>query len=185
MLSISPCHDQELKPSAAYTQYSIHHVQHTLSTAYTAYCIIPRSTVSNSQPVTHLSADHVCTKLSTFSQLWVNEWIKSQLLSRRSPEVPPPEWSPPDWPPPDWPPPDWHPPSTPPISLDHGLQVYLQTRSITASKSVTKLAQLQPPSASPHSLDYSLQVHLPPRSITASKCISILGRPKPACVALN
>jgi len=36
-LSISPCHDHELTPSTAYTEYSIHRVQHTLSTAYTQY----------------------------------------------------------------------------------------------------------------------------------------------------
>jgi len=34
-LSISPCHDHELTPSTAYTEYSIHRVQHTPSTAYT------------------------------------------------------------------------------------------------------------------------------------------------------
>jgi len=36
-LSISPCHYHELTPSTAYTEYSIHRVQHTLSTAYTEY----------------------------------------------------------------------------------------------------------------------------------------------------
>jgi len=59
------------------------------------------------------------------------------------------------------------PPSTRPISLNHSLQVYIQTRSITASK----FARSQPPSASPNSLDYGLQVHLSTRSITASKYI--------------
>jgi len=38
-LSISPCHDHELIPSTAYTEYSIHRVQHTPSTAYTEYSI--------------------------------------------------------------------------------------------------------------------------------------------------
>jgi len=32
-LPISPCHDHELTPSTAYTEYSIHRVQHTPSTA--------------------------------------------------------------------------------------------------------------------------------------------------------
>jgi len=41
-LSIFPCHDHELIPSAAYTKYSIHQVQHTPSTAYTEYSIHPR-----------------------------------------------------------------------------------------------------------------------------------------------
>jgi len=38
-LSISPCHDHELTPSTAYTEYSIHRVQHTPSTAYSEYSI--------------------------------------------------------------------------------------------------------------------------------------------------
>ena len=38
-LSISPCNDQELTPSTAYTKYSIYQVQHTPSTAYTEYSI--------------------------------------------------------------------------------------------------------------------------------------------------
>jgi len=54
MHSISPCHNQQLTP-----KYSMHGVQHTLSTAYTVYCIILRSTISHSQPVSHPSADHL------------------------------------------------------------------------------------------------------------------------------
>jgi len=38
-LSISPCHDHELTLSTAYTEYSIHRVQHTPSTAYTQDCL--------------------------------------------------------------------------------------------------------------------------------------------------
>jgi len=41
-LSISPCHDHELTPSTAYTEYSIHRVQHTPSIVYTEYSIHPR-----------------------------------------------------------------------------------------------------------------------------------------------
>jgi len=72
------------------------------------------------------------------------------------------------------------PPSVSPISLLHGLQVYLETRSITASKCVSpnsldhglqvylqtrlitacKFARAWPPSASPNSLDHDLGVHL-------------------------
>jgi len=83
----------------------------------------------------------------------------------------------------------------PSSSHDHGLQVdlqprsitasefarswppstYLQTRSITASKCISKLARLQPPS----SHDHGLQVHLHTRLITASKCISKLARSQP------
>jgi len=169
-------HRVQHTPSTAYTEYSIHRVQQTMSTAYTAYCVIPRSTVSCSQPVSHLLADHVCTQFSTFPQLWVNQWIESQLPLRLPPELPSP-----DWPPPDWPPLDWPPPSTPPISLDHGLQVHLRTRSIAASKSISKLARLLPPSASLNLLDYGLQVHHPIRSITVSKWISNLAWIWPPC----
>jgi len=38
-LPISQCHLHELTLSAAYTEYSIHRVQHTPSTAYTKYSI--------------------------------------------------------------------------------------------------------------------------------------------------
>jgi len=62
-----------------------------------------------------------------------------------------------------------------PNSLDHGLLVYLHTRSITASK----FAQSWPPSASPYSLDHDLRVHLSVHSITASKCISKYTRLPP------
>jgi hypothetical protein len=40
-LSISPCHDHEFTLSTAYTEYSIHRVQHTPSSAYTE-CSIHR-----------------------------------------------------------------------------------------------------------------------------------------------
>jgi len=60
------------------------------------------------------------------------------------------------------------PPSVSPNSLDYRLQVYLQTRSITACKCISRLARSRPPSVSPDSLDYGLQA----RTIMASKCIS-------------
>ena len=67
----------------------------------------------------------------------------------------------------------------PPSSHDHGLQMHLQTRSITAfkciseftitaSKCISTLARLRPPS----SHDHGLQLHPQTGSITASKCIS-------------
>jgi len=49
-LSISACHDHELTLSTAYTEYSIHRVQHTPSTAYTEYSIHPRLSVIPSFP---------------------------------------------------------------------------------------------------------------------------------------
>jgi len=73
------------------------------------------------------------------------------------------------------------PPSASPNLLDHSLQVYLQTRSITASKCICKLAQSQPPSVSPNTLDYGLQV----RTITASKCISEFTQSWPPSASLS
>jgi len=135
-------------------------VQHTLSTAYHDYCIhrvlhhpkidcllLSASLSSVGRPC--------CTQFSTFAQLRVNQWIEPQPLSRLPPELPPPQWPR---------------PSTPPMSLDHCLQVHLQTHSITASMCISNLAQLRPPSSHHH----SLQVHLQTCSITASECISNL-----------
>jgi len=114
-------------------------------------CIIRTSSISRSQPVSSLGRP--CgTQFTTFPQSRVNQWIQSQLPSRHPPELPP----------------DWPPPSTPPISRDHGLQVSLQTHSITAYKSSFESTLSRPPCASPHSLNYRLQVHLWVNSITAS-----------------
>ena len=60
------------------------------------------------------------------------------------------------------------PSSLSPNSLDHGPQAHLHSRSIMASKFISRLPRLRP--ASFH--DQSLEVHLHIRSITASKCIS-------------
>jgi hypothetical protein len=51
---------------------------------------------------------------------------------------------------------------TPPISLKHSLQVYLQTLCNTVSECISEITQCWP------------QVHLPACSIMASKCISKL-----------
>jgi len=99
--------------------------------------------------------------------------------------------------------------SRPPSSHDLGLQVHLQTRSITACK----FTRSWPPSASPNSLDYSLQVstimvskwhnsklaHSRPRSVSpnwldyglqvrtsmASKCIFKLAPSRPPSASLS
>jgi len=57
-------------------------------------------------------------------------------------------------------------------SVDHGLQVRLQSRVIIGSDCITKLVWLLPPNVPPIPLDCSLQVHM----ITASMCISNLNR---------
>jgi len=63
-----------------------------------------------------------------------------------------------------------------PNSHDRGLKVHLQTRTITASKCISEFPCSRPPSASLSSLHLGLQVHLQTRSITASKCISEFTR---------
>jgi len=73
------------------------------------------------------------------------------------------------------------PPSASPNSLDHSLQVHLQTRSITATKCISKLPWLRPPS----SHDHGLQVHLWVHSILVSKFISEFTRFRPPSVYLN
>jgi hypothetical protein len=52
-------------------------------------------------------------------------------------------------------------------SLDHGLHVYRQIRSITASKCISNVAQSQPWSISLSSLDHHFQAHLEFHSSTA------------------
>jgi len=177
------CQNQELTPSTEFAENSIH-----LSTAYATCRIIPRSTLSCSQPVSFLNRP-CCTQFSTFTQLRVKQWMHSQLSSRLPPELPPP---------------DWPPSSTPPISLDHGLKVIsklarlqppsvslntldysLQVCTITAFKCISKLNRLWPPGASWNSLNHGLQVPLQTRLITASKCISKLARLQPPSVSPN
>jgi len=141
------------------TEYSIHRVQHTPSTAYTEDCIhwvlhlstihrlpIPASFASLGKPY--------WTQISKFPWLPGKKWIESQLLSHL---------------PPDLPPADRPPPCTASISIDQGLQVHLQSRSITTSKFISKLAQSRPPSASPNWLYHQLQVDL---CVTQSRCPS-------------
>jgi len=150
------------------TEYYIHRVLHHP----TIDCLpLPASLSALSGPC--------CTQFSTIPQLRVNQWIESQLPSHMPPDLlPPPDSLPPDSLPtdslpPDWPPsdqslPDQPPPSTPPILIDHGLQVYLLTRSITASKCISEFTRSRPPSASPNSLNHGLQVHLWVHSISRS-----------------
>jgi len=87
--------------------------------------------------------------------------------------LPPPQLLPPDWLAPDWPPLDQSPtnqlpPDTPPILINHHLQVYLPTPSIIASKCISEYTQSGPTSACPNSLNHSLDVHLWVHSISQS-----------------
>jgi len=75
------------------------------------------------------------------------------------------------------------PPSASPNSLDHGLQVHLQTHSNMASKCISRLAQSCPPHGSSKSLNHGLQLHLESHSIAASNCISKVARSQPPCAS--
>jgi len=59
-------------------------------------------------------------------------------------------------------------PGASPNSLHHGLQVYLETRSIKDCQ----FAPSWPPSASTYSLDHDRRLHLQVHSITAINCFS-------------
>ena len=151
-----------MRTSYVNTEYSIHRVQCSPSTACTEYCIhhvlyhskinslsLPASLVS---VISHFSlftssvlstlpsfGGPCCTQLSTFPQLRVKQSIESPLPSRL---------------PPDLPSHDGPLPSTLSISIDDGPQVHLWTCSITASN----FASSSPPSASPNSLDHALHI---------------------------
>jgi len=82
------------------------------------------------------------------------------------------------------------PASVSPHSLHYGLQVHLQTCSITATKvpmimvfrvHISKLARSRPPSVCLNSVDYGLQI----RTIMASKCISTLAQSRSRSVSPN
>jgi len=175
-LSISPYHDRELTPSTAYTeykntpstaftQYSIHPVRHTPSTASTEDCVF--SLYSHDYELTpECSFSFRCASLHnrppSASSPWelkgkvtlshsngyelTNQSMESQHLGRCP-------WNASKY---------WSNLARlrPPRSHDHGLQVHLQTRTITASKCISTLAQSWLPSASPNSLDHSLQVYI-------------------------
>jgi len=84
----------------------------------------------------------------------------------------PPDWPPPNQPPPDHLLPDWPPPSTPLISLNHGIQVHLQTCSITSSKCIAMIAWLWPQSTCANLFDHGFQVQHQTCLILACMCIS-------------
>ena len=170
----------------AYTEYSIHWVQHRPNTAYTKYSMpnivchpfirmitswplnvasafsVPPYTIDWQQP-----ARHRCSKVKSpchvpmFVSQLTDEW---SLNARRAIHRPAP--------------------GTRPISLDHSLRsvspnshdYVLQVRTIMTSKCISILARSQSLSASLSSLDHGLQVYHQIRSISSCKCISKLAR---------
>jgi len=172
---------------------SQHWVEHTPSTAHPTYCIIPRSTVFRSQPVSHLSADHVvlnslhsrnykltneqhhrscraslpkyCRQIDRLLVLLQSFSITaSKCISTFAGS---------------------RPPDASPNSLNRGLQLHLQSPLIAASTCISELVRSRPPTASPKPLDHGHQLHLQTRSIVASMCISNLAWLRPPSASRN
>jgi len=176
-------------PSTAYTKYSIHQVQHTPSTVYTKYSIhrvqhtpdivclhfilkitswplnvawpsgVPPYTIDRHHPALHENSKdqspcHIAMVASTLTD---EKSLSSQPAVHRLPL------------------------RIRPNSLDYGLQVHLQSRSIMASKCISKCARLRPSSSHDHGLQVQLHTHL----ITASKCFSKLARSRPLSASPN
>ena len=171
--------------STSYTEYSVYRVQYSWSTTYTAYCIIRWLTVSSSQPVFDLSADHIV--LNSLHHHYY-ETFNEQTLSFCSASLP-----------------NYH------FEIDHlqsvlqsgpmmtsrcistltwsypptvSLTLYpcsLQVGTIKSSKCSCKLAPSHPSSESLNSHDHSHQVS----TTTASKCISQLAWSQPPSVSLE
>jgi len=177
-------HQVQHTPSTAYTKYSIHLVQHTPSTASTQDCLSSHHSHNYElTPECRVSFQHASlhNRPPSASSLWE---LKSKVTLSHSHGCELTNW--------------WiesqhracrpstaskyssnltqsRPPSVYPNSLDYGLQF----RTITASKCISKLAQSKPPSVSSNSLDYGLQF----RTITAYKCISKLSQSQPPNVS--
>jgi len=157
--------------SAAYTEYSIHQVQHTPKIVCRPIILLisswPLNLASASGvPPYRLTATsqfsireskvklprHIPTVLSQLSD---EDSLSTWRASHRSPQI-------------------------------NHLQVLLQSRSIIACyKSIRKLARSRPRSVSLSSLNPGLQLHPQTRSITASKCISEFTRPRPLSASPN
>jgi len=146
-------------PSTAYTNSTIHRVQHPPKIVRLPFILMtrswPRNIFSDSSVPPymidrHLPGLHDSSKEKSHCPIpTVASWLtdESNLSTRRGIHRPPP--------------------SPGPIPLSHCLGVHIQTLSIMASHWGSKLAQLRPPS----SHNQGLQVHLQTRSIMASKCI--------------
>jgi len=100
---------------------SQHRVKYTPSTTYSKYCIIRRTTVSRSQPVSHLSAD-----LIVLNSLHYNDYQLTNEYSLSCSRTSLPNCR---------------------LQIDH-LQVLIEFRSLMASKCLSKLARSRPPSVS-------------------------------------
>jgi len=176
--------------SSVDTEYSIHRAQHTPSTASTQdwlsslqshdYGLTSECSFSFPQSSLHnrlLSAsspwqlDGEVTLSHSHGCKLINWWIESQHAARRpstaskySANLDPSR-----------------PASVSEDSLDHGLQVHLHARSITASDCILRDARLWPS----RSHDHGIQVHLQTRSIMMSECIFKFTRSRHPSASLN
>jgi len=147
--SMAACHDQGLTLSTAYTEYSIYWVLYTPRTAFSQVRLSPNPSQSlisrqtmlysilyipkiKSYPVNRVSGPIAPHSRTTASRLNASRLTASKSSSNTA-------WS--------------KPPNTPPISLDHSLQVHLQTPCATASKCISQLVPAESLSPSPSSLD--------------------------------
>jgi len=139
-LSISPCDDQELTPSTAYTKYSIHRVQHRSKNVclpfihMITYWRLNVPSVCGVLPYMidrHQLALHEGSKIKSPYHI---PKVASKLTNAYSLRT--------------WRTVLWFPPSSSPIMFNHNLRVYLQSRSITACKCFSKVAR------------YCLEVHI-------------------------
>jgi len=131
---------------------SLHSVWHTLSTPYNEYythCVMHHPNIDCLQACLSSLGRTCCTKFSTFPQLWVIQWIESQLRSLL--------------------------PLNYQLQMDR-LQVLLKFCSIMPAKPISKLASSWPSSESPNLLHHSPRVDLQTPMNMASKGISKLDR---------
>jgi len=143
-LSISPWHDQELTPSTAYTEYSIHRVQHTLSTSLKDWVSSLHSHDYELTP--ECSFSFRCPSIHDRPPSASSPWeLKGEVTLSHSPSCELTNW--------------WNTVSAPGAPSIDRLQVLVQSHLITPSKCISKLPRILPPSASLNSLDHSLQVH--------------------------
>jgi len=162
-------HRVQYTPSTAYTEYSIQQVQHTPSTVYTKYSIHqvqPSMSTAHTEYCKHRVRHHpkincllLPASLSAFSGPCCTQFSTfSQLPVDQSMQSQLPSHMSPDLPPPVPLPPDSLPPNVLPNMLNYSFQVHLWVHSISASKYIFQYTQSPPPSEHPNSLGYGLQV---------------------------
>jgi len=137
-------HRVQHTPSTAYTEYSIHRVQHTLSIALKDWLSSLHSHDYELTPECSFSFRHasIHDRPPSASSPWE---LKGNVTLSHSHGCELTNW--------------WNTVSAHSAPSIDRLQELVQSCSITASKWISKLARLRPPSASINSLNHGLQVH--------------------------